>query len=82
MQMRRAMKGAKRITRDVPVVVRNRRKLSREINDGLSDAKVMARLTEPGGEEFAGSAGDFGEFIAAETENWGKVIKFANIKSE
>lgn len=81
MQMRRAMKGAKRITRDVPVVVRNRRKLSREINDGLSDAKATALLTGLG-EEFAGSAGDFGEFIAAETENWGKVTKFANIKSE
>jgi hypothetical protein len=30
----------------------------------------------------AGSPADFGKFIADETEKWGKVIKFANIKPE
>jgi hypothetical protein len=29
-----------------------------------------------------GSPADFGKFIAAETEKWGKVVKFANIKAE
>jgi hypothetical protein len=29
-----------------------------------------------------GSPADFGKLIAAETEKWGKVVKFANIKPE
>jgi hypothetical protein len=29
-----------------------------------------------------GTPADFGKFIAAETEKWGKVIKFAGIKAE
>lgn len=29
-----------------------------------------------------GSAADFGNLIADETERWGKVIKFADIKPE
>jgi hypothetical protein len=30
----------------------------------------------------AGSPADFGKLIAAETEKWAKVVKFANIKPE
>jgi hypothetical protein len=30
----------------------------------------------------AGSSADFGKLIADETEKWGKVIKFADIKPE
>jgi hypothetical protein len=29
-----------------------------------------------------GSPADFGNLIAAETEKWGMVVKFANIKPE
>ena len=29
-----------------------------------------------------GSPADFGKLIAAETEKWGKVVKFAGIKPE
>ena len=28
------------------------------------------------------SAADFGAYIAAESEKWGKVVKFASIKAE
>jgi len=57
-------------------------KLNREINAGLADPKFKARLVDLGGEVFAGSPVDFGKFIAAETEKWAKVVKFANIKPE
>jgi tripartite-type tricarboxylate transporter receptor subunit TctC len=57
-------------------------KLNREINAGLADPKTRARLVDLGGIPIAGSPADFGRFIAAETEKWGKVIKFAGIKLE
>jgi tripartite-type tricarboxylate transporter receptor subunit TctC len=57
-------------------------KLNGEINAGLSDPKLKARLTELGGDVLALSPADFGKFIADETEKWGKVIRAANIKPE
>jgi tripartite-type tricarboxylate transporter receptor subunit TctC len=57
-------------------------KLNKEINAGLADPNLKARLTELGGAELAGSPADFGNLIASETEKWAKVIKFANIKAE
>jgi tripartite-type tricarboxylate transporter receptor subunit TctC len=57
-------------------------KLNREINAGLADPKIKARLADIGTTPFAGSPADFGKFIAEETEKWGKVVKFAGIKPE
>jgi tripartite-type tricarboxylate transporter receptor subunit TctC len=56
--------------------------LNREINAGLTDAKLKARIAELGGTALAGSPADFGRLIADETEKWGKVIRTANIKAE
>ena len=39
-----------------------------------------ARLAELGSTALPGSPGDFGKLIAEETEKWGKVVKFADIK--
>jgi tripartite-type tricarboxylate transporter receptor subunit TctC len=57
-------------------------KLNREINAGLADHGIKARLVELGGTALAGSPADFGNYIAKETEKWGKVIRAANIKPE
>jgi tripartite-type tricarboxylate transporter receptor subunit TctC len=56
--------------------------LNREINAGLADPKMKARLADLGGTLLPGSPADFGKFIADETEKWGKVVKFAGIKPE
>jgi len=57
-------------------------KLNAEINAGLADPKLSARLTELGSVPFAGSPADFGKFLAAETDKWSKVIRAAGIKAE
>jgi tripartite-type tricarboxylate transporter receptor subunit TctC len=54
--------------------------LNKEINNGLADAKLNAKLAELGGVALPGSSADFGQLIANETEKRAKVIKFANIK--
>jgi tripartite-type tricarboxylate transporter receptor subunit TctC len=56
--------------------------LNKEINAGLSDPKIKARLADLGGTVLSGSPADFGKLIADETEKWGKVIRAANIKPE
>jgi len=56
--------------------------LNRETNAALGDANFRARLAALGGVGLPGSAEDFGKLIAAETEKWTKVIKFAGIKPQ
>ena len=55
-------------------------RLNKEINAGLADPKIKARLADLGGTPFVGSPADFGKLIADETEKWAKVIRAANIK--
>jgi len=57
-------------------------KLNKEINAGLADPKMKARLADFGGTPLVGSPADFGKLIADETEKWAKVIRAANIKPE
>jgi len=57
-------------------------KLNKEINAGLADPKIKARLADFGGTPLVGSPADFGKLIADETEKWGKVIRAANIKAD
>ena len=55
-------------------------KLNKEINAALADPKIKARLAGLGGVTLRLSPAEFGKLIADETENWGKVIRAANIK--
>ena len=57
-------------------------KLNSEINVGLADSKIKARLADLGSTPLVGSPADFGKLIAEETEKWAKVIRAANIKPE
>jgi tripartite-type tricarboxylate transporter receptor subunit TctC len=57
-------------------------KLNEEVNAGLADPKLKARLGNLGGSVLAGSPTEFGKLIAEDIEKWAKVIKFARIKPE
>jgi tripartite-type tricarboxylate transporter receptor subunit TctC len=57
-------------------------RLNREINAGLADPKLKARLADLGATVFVGSPSDFAKHIAAETEKWGKVVRTANIRAD
>ena len=57
-------------------------RLNKEINAGLADAKMKARLAELGCLVFPGSPADMAEFVAGEIEKWAKVIRTAGIKAE
>jgi tripartite-type tricarboxylate transporter receptor subunit TctC len=57
-------------------------KLNKEINAGLADPKIKARLAELGSTALAGSPADFSKLIADETEKWGKVVNFAGVKAD
>jgi tripartite-type tricarboxylate transporter receptor subunit TctC len=56
--------------------------LNRHVNAALADAAFTAQLTKLGLEPFASSPAEFGKFIAAHTEKWGKIIRAAGIKAE
>ena len=57
-------------------------KLNSEVNAGLADAKIKARLADLGGTVAPGTPADFGKFVADEIEKWGKVIKFSGARPE
>ena len=57
-------------------------RLNTEINAGLADPKIKARVGDMGGTVLAGSPADFGKLIAEETEKWGKVVKFSGAKPD
>ena len=57
-------------------------KLNREINAGLADPKINARIADLGATVLAGSPADFRKMIEVETEKWGKVVKASGARSE
>jgi tripartite-type tricarboxylate transporter receptor subunit TctC len=57
-------------------------KLNKEINAGLSDPRIRARLADLGASAFAGSPAEFGKHLVDETEKWAKVVRFSGSKAE
>jgi tripartite-type tricarboxylate transporter receptor subunit TctC len=57
-------------------------KLNTEVNAGLADPNMKARLADLGSTPLVGSVTDFGKLITDETEKWGKVIRATNIKPQ
>jgi tripartite-type tricarboxylate transporter receptor subunit TctC len=55
-------------------------RLNKEINAGLADPALQARLLDLGGMTVSGSPADSGKLVSDETEKWKKVIKLAGIK--
>ena len=64
--------------RNTPVEIID--KLNKEIDAGVADPKMKARLTDLGGIALRGSPSDFGKLIVEETEKWSKVVKLSGAK--
>jgi tripartite-type tricarboxylate transporter receptor subunit TctC len=56
--------------------------VNREMALGLADPKLKARLADLGNVGLTLSPAAFAKVIAADTEKWGKVVKFAGLKPE
>jgi tripartite-type tricarboxylate transporter receptor subunit TctC len=57
-------------------------RLNKEVNAGLADPKMKARLADLGNTVLSGSPVEFGKLIANETEKWAKVIQFSGAKAD
>jgi tripartite-type tricarboxylate transporter receptor subunit TctC len=57
-------------------------KLNKEINTGLADPEIKARIADLDGTVVVGSPAHFSKLMADETDKWRKVIHAANIKVE
>jgi tripartite-type tricarboxylate transporter receptor subunit TctC len=57
-------------------------KLNAQINAALASPTVAATLAQLGADPAPMTPARFGEFIAADTDKWAKVVKFAHIKPD
>ena len=57
-------------------------RLNSEINAGLRDPAVKARLAQVATTPIFYTPAEFGSYLASEVEKWGKVVKVAGVKPE
>jgi tripartite-type tricarboxylate transporter receptor subunit TctC len=57
-------------------------RLNREINAGLRDPTVKGRLAEVATTPIFFTPAEFGDYMAAEIEKWGKVVRTAGVRPE
>jgi tripartite-type tricarboxylate transporter receptor subunit TctC len=57
-------------------------RLNREINAGLADPGVRAQLAKVATTPIIFTPGEFGAYMAAEVEKWGKVVRAAGVRPE
>lgn len=68
------------VPRGTPAAIVER--LNREINAGLADPGIKARLAEVGGSPLVYTSSELGEMVARDAEKWRQVIKRAGIQPE
>jgi tripartite-type tricarboxylate transporter receptor subunit TctC len=55
-------------------------RLNKEINAALADTKLRAQFAELGHVPMPMTPAEFGKFVAAETEKWGRVVRSVGVK--
>ena len=68
------------VPRGTPAVIIER--LNREINAGLADPAVRARLADVATTPMFFTPDEFGAYMASEVEKWGKVVRVSGIRPE
>jgi len=68
------------VPRGTPAAIVER--LNAEINAGLADPGITARLAEVGGAPLVYTTNEFSDMIARNAEKWGQIIKRAGIQPE
>ena len=57
-------------------------KINKEVNAILAEPETKARFADLGSEPMIMTPAEFGKFVAAEAQKWGRVVKSAGIKPE